>query len=313
MVPFPPYPKNGYMSSHGPRKERQDLINRVYVRRPEEEDDNQFVAEKISQQNLRTQLRYWLTMRAVPPSELLPRPEARKFQWMIESHHVADGYQTSHHVGAEVETWRQSSPWGMVVRCFLLDLPQQLENRDAVSWPRHQVFRAGASDMKEWEPRELEFRWARRIVFSEENEGQPGWLAGRWLVVVYLWAKDSEWVRTADVRSLLSFNGAFCIRAAERTSVSRSPKWRQDHVKWKLFYELEKGPVASSTRLFDGPAELHYDPPQIRDGQPVSDKLCILRSLMDNEAPFLLYSEGEAIAKQSTEQGSSKQSRGDLP
>jgi hypothetical protein len=209
MVVYPPYPKHRYSCSQVGPKRKASVRRKTYLpdglctRRAEHEDDNQFLAEKVMCRNLRTQLRYRLTLRPVPPTALLPLLETRPFKWMISSHHLPDKNQVG-------DAWKKA-PWRMLVRSFFVDLHHELQNGDVLSWQSHQVVRPGTSDMKNSPSSVRAFSgsfskvWGRRVVFSHQKDGS---LAGRWLVVAYIWSYDMDWVRQVDVRTLVSFSSA---------------------------------------------------------------------------------------------------------
>ncbi|KAK3986184.1 hypothetical protein QBC44DRAFT_248778 [Cladorrhinum sp. PSN332] len=125
--------------------------------------------------------------------------------WMISSYHIPEEYQA--------ESVRPQSPWNLALRCMLIDLPEQLENGIGTSWRGHQVREKGETKFLIRKggrcstfPR---LRWGRRIVFSEQTKDEPRWPTGRWLIVAYLWSDNREWLRSAKVENLISFQNAF--------------------------------------------------------------------------------------------------------
>jgi hypothetical protein len=124
---------------------------------------------------------------------------------MIMTVHVPEEYHS-----ADVEDY---SPWYLVMRYLLVDLPGQPENLVNNSsqklWRNHRV-----EDQKGLKylhrPPYIRgnhyLRWGRQIVFSEQAEEEPRPLIGRWLAVAYIWSDRREWLKNVDVRNLVSFS-----------------------------------------------------------------------------------------------------------
>lgn len=114
---------------------------------------------------------------------------------MISSRHVAEGY-------AGVE---EKSPWHLLLQSLLLDLPEQLENGfGGTSWQDHLV-----GDPRDAKILKRNWKWSRRIVFSEQAKDESCWLTGRWLIVAYVWGESREMVENVDIKRLVSFGSAF--------------------------------------------------------------------------------------------------------
>jgi hypothetical protein len=141
--------------------------------------------------------------RTAPPANLAA-PEIRRFQWAISSYYLPEGYQ--------VNTERRQSPWYLLVRCLLVDLPEQLEDGLGTSWRDHRVQDTGETRLLTRRSYCSDFpplRWGRRIVFSEQtSDGESRWLTGDWLFVAYLWSDNRAWLRCVDVGNLVSFDSA---------------------------------------------------------------------------------------------------------
>lgn len=182
-----------------------------HKRHPADEDDNKFIAKKVKRQNRQILIRHFfnkclvLTNPLTIPPVTLAIPKRRPFKWMISSHHVAEEYQN--------KGLRDQSPWRLLIRCLLIDLPEQLENGiDIKSWREHLVgdleavtFMTRPSTVSNYP----NLKWGRRIVFSEQTKDEPRFFTGHWLVVAYLWSDNHEWLGNIDVRSLVSFGSAF--------------------------------------------------------------------------------------------------------
>ncbi len=103
----------------------------------QDEDDNISTTKEIKRQNRRDKILHRvkrsLTFNATGQPLNLAAPEPRPFRWMISSYHLPPEYQA--------ESVRSHSPWFLVLRCLLIDLPDQLENGigTTTSWRDHQV------------------------------------------------------------------------------------------------------------------------------------------------------------------------------
>lgn len=170
-----------------------------------ERDDNELIAKAINCQNRRSLARRTILRRLLlfpNPCNPLPVPPTRPFQWMIESHYFPEEYHA--------ESLRNQAPWYLLLRCLLIDLPEQLENGlGTVLWRDYQVEDSSSETeflTRPW-PLNRQLKWGQRIVFSERTEEQPNWLTGRWLVVGYLWSDNREWAQTANrIGKLASFS-----------------------------------------------------------------------------------------------------------
>ncbi|KAK0726439.1 hypothetical protein B0T21DRAFT_350572 [Apiosordaria backusii] len=268
-----------------PLKERHPYF---HWRNAEDEDDNISAAKEIKRQNRRNKIQHFVK-RCLTFTNLdlgqpanLAAPQARPFRWMISSYHTPEEYQAK-------SVWRQS-PWYLLLRCMLIDLPEQLESGIGTSWRDCQVQekgemkfltrKAGCSTF----PR---LKWGRRIVFSEQTKDEPRWLTGRWLIVAYLWSDSREWLRSANVKNLLSFQNAFCIRAFERV-----PSMHSGHYfAYRQFYQSEKvsDELKRLVTLFRHVGYYNAHAPLIPLCRPVPDTLSELSRLMNKEAIALLY------------------------
>lgn len=109
-------------------------------------DENRHIAKQIQRKNGWNRMRYIISNclklafkdpRVTMPARLAA-PEPRRFRWLISSHHVGPKYLT--------ESLLRSSPWYMLLRCLLIDLPEQPENginRELESWLHHGVDNPG--------------------------------------------------------------------------------------------------------------------------------------------------------------------------
>ena len=181
-----------------------------YWRKPQDEDDNIYVAKKAKQQNRRNEMRHFakrcLTSTNLDPGQPanLAAPQARPFRWMISSYHTLEEYQAPN--------VRENSPWYLLLRCMLVDLPEQLEQGIGTSWRDCQVQEKGGMKFLTRGSNSSFFtrlKWGRRVVFSEQTKDEPRWFTGRWLIVAYLWSDSREWLRVANVGNLLSYQNAF--------------------------------------------------------------------------------------------------------
>lgn len=175
-----------------------------------DEDDNISVAKEIKRKNRRKKIRHIInscltfTNRRIALPANLAAPQIRPFQWMISSYYLPEEYQAKSTQG--------QSPWYLLLRCMLIDLPEQLENGLSTSWRDYEVEDTGGTKFlpRDWGCWNFpQLKWGRRIVFSEQTRDEPRWLIGRWLVVAYLWSDSREWLRGVNVGNLISFNNAF--------------------------------------------------------------------------------------------------------
>lgn len=207
---------------------------------------------------------------------------------MISSHYFPEHYHN--------ESLRDQTPWYLLLRCLLIDLPEQLENGlGTVSWRDHQVKVENVP--RHWALNSHpQLKWGQRVVFSERTEEHPNWLTGRWLVVAYLWSDNREWARSENrIGKLVSLSNTVCIRAFEKLPLIHDDSKRRFFMR---FYQLDRTsdkPEALTT-LFPYPPPPTYfyrHPPPNPPGTPVSQSLSRLCSLMNNEARAFLYGPSE--------------------
>ncbi|KAK4167863.1 hypothetical protein QBC43DRAFT_202381 [Cladorrhinum sp. PSN259] len=255
----------------------------------EAEDDNISTAREIKRQNRRNKFQHFvrrcLTFTNLNPEQPanIAAPQGRPFRWLISSYHLPEEYQA--------KSVYRDSPWYLLLLCMLVDIYEQLESGIGTSWRDCRVQETGEMKFlrrKDYCQRFPRLKWGRRIVFSEQTKEEPRWLTGRWLIVAYLWSDSREWLRSANVGNLLSFENAFCIRAFERVPYTNCGSYHP----YRLFYQSEK--VSNKHKrlvtlfrhvgYYPGPY-----PPRIAPCTSVPDTLSELSRLMNKEAIALLH------------------------
>ncbi|KAL7798379.1 hypothetical protein V8C37DRAFT_200363 [Trichoderma ceciliae] len=202
--------------------------------------------------------------------------QGRAFRWLMSSHHIAEGYNDGR------------APWGMLVRCFFINLPEQLNQEDNArsikSWRRRPATAKGKLyDRTELDNAPPNITCGRRVVFSPNGNDKD------WLIVIYLWATERTWAKKTDVRDLVSFSSVVGIRAWEWVNAVDIPA----KIPY-LFYELERGRKGRlRDTVFGGLPYRDYDTVPFKPGDPVPDRLSRLRCCMNNQARSLLYADDE--------------------
>ncbi|KAK3350182.1 hypothetical protein B0T25DRAFT_549989 [Lasiosphaeria hispida] len=260
------------------------------------EDDNIFITKMAKHQTRQRRIRHTLSncftftyLRPRPPADPAT-PQIRPFRWIITSCYLPQEYHA--------QTLQKQSPWYLLLRCMLTDLPGQLENGIGTPWRDHQL--KDTRESKALAPSHSgihsdmrcsafsKLRWGRRIVFSELSKDEPQYLTGRWLISAYLWSESREWLQNVDVRSLITFDNATCIRGLEKASCNICPSPRPE---FKIFYQLDQLLGEPKPALLS-----HASHPCCRNnsaippGAPIPQRLSKLGQLMDKEARTLLYS-----------------------
>ncbi|KAF0316424.1 hypothetical protein GQ607_016347 [Colletotrichum asianum] len=124
---------------------------------------------------------------------------------MISSNHVAPGF--------DHPSKQESSPWSLLLRFMLMDLPHQIMHDISLqSWAEHPVPQNEAalqrpSDIAPYSKQQQ--RWGRRFLFSPPAICQSHERNGKWLAVAYLWGEDKEWLDTVDIGQLIA--SSHCI------------------------------------------------------------------------------------------------------
>ncbi|KAG7107974.1 hypothetical protein HYQ46_003645 [Verticillium longisporum] len=77
----------------------------------------------------------------------------------------------------------------------------------------------------------------RKNVCARADTRDPCFSTGGWLIVAYVWGESFEWLRTVDVRKLISFNNAYCIRGYARGE--GDPTGYQGGG-WDMLYSLDR-------------------------------------------------------------------------
>ncbi|KAG7109297.1 hypothetical protein HYQ44_011833 [Verticillium longisporum] len=117
-------------------------------------------------------------------------------------------------------------------------------------------------------------------------------MTGEWLIVAYVWGESFEWLKTVDVRKLISFNNAYCIRAYARGG--GDPTGYQGAV-WDMFYSLDRSgdsPPRSGTMHLENLLGIYLPPP---DSQGISvtavvQQMCLI---MDTDWRQIIARPGE--------------------
>ncbi|OIW26082.1 hypothetical protein CONLIGDRAFT_635831 [Coniochaeta ligniaria NRRL 30616] len=213
-------------------------------------------------------------------------PPTRPFQWEIASHYFPEGYHA--------KSLRFKAPWYLLLRCFLIDLPEQLGNGlDTVSWRDHQVkdsYYCSASTQLRTYNRFISgspLKWGLRVVFSERSEGQPGWLIGRWLVVGWLFCNNPEWARSVNIGNLATPSNTICIRGLENVPPSHNPNSKTRF--FKRFYQLDRSAAEPEPLITLFARRSSYGYSSLPPEAPVPERLSRLCGLMNNEGRAFLY------------------------
>ncbi|KAL7807972.1 hypothetical protein V8C44DRAFT_336891 [Trichoderma aethiopicum] len=171
-----------------------------------DEDDNARVAAQMrkkrwlyAMKNMRTFMTHLLFN--TPRKPEVP-PKTRPYRWLMSSYHAPQEHQGGH------------PPWRMLVRHFCDDLPMELTwNQDLwcmKSWKRWPA--SASTHQRPASPVNAppEITCGKRLAFSMITNRTIGKklriLWGEWLVVVYIWASNSTWLKKAKVLDLVSFS-----------------------------------------------------------------------------------------------------------
>lgn len=173
----------------------------------DDEDDNKAIAIELEKRRRQYSVVYlWRRLKHMFSSLGTP-PEVRPFRWLISYHVLPKGYQHGQK--------DQQPPWRMLVRCFLIDVPSQLNDHKQInsirSWQKYPVKgRDEFYDRTELDDAPPNITCGKRVVFSlQKKNNLHKTLYGDWLFVVYLWAADRPWAERMDIRKLLSFSNIF--------------------------------------------------------------------------------------------------------
>lgn len=235
-----PEPRGPFLETHYPHYEdwNKHLADDLKIKNSNNEWKHSFQKMTYS---LRSWFPYFSSKEALqqpppqPPVKLRPPPEAkRKFKSVLISHHFRA--EITRYLAESIHNWETVNPteWYMELRHFFIDLPTQLreleehltgtssmssindneenqaDTRALANWTSYQLppgF-AGPTSVSVYPHRRYpNLRHSRRIVFSQrlniKDNHNSGWLAGRWLVVAYLFAATPEAVQDLDVKSIL--------------------------------------------------------------------------------------------------------------
>lgn len=163
------------------------------VKSVDDEDDNKAIAVEMERRR-----RQYTTIQHIIIGPETP-PEVRPFRWLISYHALPKGYSSEHSQKGPLP------PWRMLVRCFLVDVPSQLNDSHQItsirSWKDYPVKKRTESHHRtQLDDAPPNITCGKRFVFScQKNKS----LCGDWLFVVYLWGADQPWVERVDVRKLL--------------------------------------------------------------------------------------------------------------
>ncbi|KAK1244374.1 hypothetical protein MKX07_003173 [Trichoderma sp. CBMAI-0711] len=140
-----------------------------------------------------------------------------------------------------------------------------------------------------------EITCAKRLTFSIVTEEtlfkEDRILNGHWLVIVYIWATDIEWLKKARVSDLVSFSSFIGIRAWEWVDAVDSPT----KIPY-LFYELEREEDGTlKDTVFGGQAYTELDTVPIKLGDLVPPRLAGIRRLLNKEGRELICAEWEEL------------------
>ncbi|KAL7811324.1 hypothetical protein V8C26DRAFT_422427 [Trichoderma gracile] len=256
-----------------------------------DEDDNAGVAAQMrkkrwlyAMKNMRTFMTHVLFN--TPRKPEVP-PKTRPFRWLMSSNHVPQEHQGGH------------PPWRMLVRHFCMDLPMELTwNQDLwcmKSWKRWPVYERTYQRPASPVNAPPEVTCGKRLAFSlvthRTAEKKLRILFGDWLVVVYIWASDSTWLKKANVSDLVSFSSVIGIRAWEWVDAVDSPK----DIPY-LFYELERQQDGTlKDTVFGGQAYKEHDTVPIRPGDPVPPRLAGIRRLLNKQGRKMIYADWEEL------------------
>lgn len=185
--------------------EVDELCPQWLLRPFEDEDDNKAVVADMQKRPWRYIMKR-LYSRLQRPRIRAPLPYVRPFTWSMSYHVVPEGYQYG--------SRGQQPPWGILVRCLFVDLPSQLSryhSRESIgSWRRYQAQKKeeliNCTDLDE---NPFNATCGKRIIFSPQSSNSSRALGGDWLVVLYLWASDRQWVTYVNPLSLLVFSNMY--------------------------------------------------------------------------------------------------------
>ncbi|KAK3379567.1 hypothetical protein B0T24DRAFT_612292 [Lasiosphaeria ovina] len=296
MSPPGPDPLKGRMS----RVRLSPSMGR-YKRHASSEDQNWVIARSLKAQYLRDMRRYRFQcflgklspFPAPSPAPAPPTkpvcPSTRPFKWLISSHHVPQEYHGWKRL-------RDQAPWYLQLRFLFVDMPKQLRSEGGIYlWRDNMVEHLSGSVIeKSQRSSRRHLKFAKRLVFSVQANDQHHSLAGRWLVVCYLWGQSREWIQNVNIRSLVSFGSAFCVRGYKLETRKAKPIHE-----WNLFYEYQRGVATyrQSTRLFYGSFLWGYNPPEVLPGMALPATHLQLADLMQTQARALICASHERPAE----------------
>ena len=173
----------------------RDESSPLWLQKPHEDEDyNKVIIERMKKPSWRAALHD--ARLAFKMDRPLTPPKVRSFRWLISSDHVPRGYEDG------------QAPWRMLVRSYLMDLPDQLNEgssqESVFSWRKHPRWRGRVHDRTELDNAPPNITCGVRDVYSQRSEDFNKSLLGDWLVIVYVWATDSTWLEKINSRDLVS-------------------------------------------------------------------------------------------------------------
>lgn len=140
-----------------------------------------------------------LTIQTGRPSTPLTPLKVRSFRWLISADLVPRGYEEG------------QAPWRMLIRTYLTDLPEQLtqvnfSSKSLFRWRNFPRYLGQLHDRTEFDDAPPEITCGRRAVFSQSSPDYNDSLIGDWLVVVYIWATDKNWMDRTKFQESVSHN-----------------------------------------------------------------------------------------------------------
>lgn len=173
------------------------------VRSVDDEDENKAIVAEVERHRRQYAILKYITFN---PND--PPPKVRPFRWLISYHVLPKAYRYEDTIRGPLP------PWRMLVRCFLVDVPSQLNDPEQInsirSWKDHPVKRmTGVYQRTALDDAPPRVTCGKRCVFSSRKHDLLRTLCGDWLFVVYLWGDDQPWVERMDVRKLLLSSNVF--------------------------------------------------------------------------------------------------------
>ncbi|KAF4964063.1 hypothetical protein FZEAL_10890 [Fusarium zealandicum] len=218
---------------------------------------------------------------ARPASLVSTKPEPSPLKWMIESCHVAPGYQAPH--------LQHDSPWVVQLTLFMSDLPQQLRSDGGIkAWRDSPSESCGEAD-KCAETCIAKGLYGSKFLFKPYADFCTQVVVpGRWLVLANVWCDSRQRLQSIDLRTKVSFETIVSIHAWEKVTVDQP-------VNSTMFYDFKRTPETELPDLSDAPFEMRREPPGYLALVP--DKQTTLRHLIEHEGRALFCASHEDSPK----------------